>query len=238
MPQDSAIGYLLYSEYSPLHLEHETGFDSSFRQRFEDLIRIQDGKAMLSNEELAEAKTSSSVEWLGRVVPLLKDGENGRQGRITIKSNSGRQPVAQVEEVREGSTYQSESSQEYTEDLDTEQDIYERQFGELPCVGVEHPMSSHSAQKATGAQASRPDILSTLTTTERHVAPDGSITTKTVLKKRFADGREESSETVETKLPTAMGPSWSEQNSGIQERQTSSTQGGDQRKKGWFWSTD
>jgi hypothetical protein len=39
-------------------------------------------------------------------------------------------------------------------------------------------------------------IVSTVTATERSTLSDGSIQTKVVLKKRFADGKEESSETV------------------------------------------
>lgn len=44
----------------------------------------------------------------------------------------------------------------------------------------------------------KPAILSTLTTTERTTLPDSPVTTKTVLKKRFADMREERIETVHT----------------------------------------
>ena len=42
----------------------------------------------------------------------------------------------------------------------------------------------------------RPSVLSTLTTTETRTLPDGSKTTRVVLKKRFADGAEESTERV------------------------------------------
>ena len=37
-----------------------------------------------------------------------------------------------------------------------------------------------------------------MTTTERTTLPDGRVYSRMVLKKRFADGREESSETVQT----------------------------------------
>jgi hypothetical protein len=65
-------------------------------------------------------------------------------------------------------------------------------------------------------------ILSTLTTTQRSTAPDGTVTTKVVLKKRFADGREECEESVHTQHcsdATAQGS-------------------GDApgKKGGWFWS--
>jgi hypothetical protein len=70
--------------------------------------------------------------------------------------------------------------------------MYEQHFGDLPGVGVERPASSTSSRlRAQALVLATPSILSTLTTTERHMAADGMVTTKTVLKKRFADGREE-----------------------------------------------
>ena len=46
--------------------------------------------------------------------------------------------------------------------------------------------------------STRPDVLAQLTTTQTTRLPDGSVTTKVVLKQRFADGREEERETVHT----------------------------------------
>lgn len=72
----------------------------------------------------------------------------------------------------------------------------------------------------------KPDILSALTTTQTTRLPDGTVTTKVVLKKRFGDGREEVSESVHTYHEgdyadrRVMGTEESEEkNSG----------------KGWFW---
>ncbi|KAI9740492.1 MAG: hypothetical protein M1834_005072 [Cirrosporium novae-zelandiae] len=87
-----------------------------------------------------------------------------------------------------------------------------------------------------------PSIISTLTTTERTVMPDGSVHTKIVLKKRFADGREESSETVHTSH-ASDGVSLQQQQ--LQQQQTPSQAVGKRDpqdretpkgKKGWFWS--
>lgn len=60
--------------------------------------------------------------------------------------------------------------------------------------------SSTSASSWSSKAADDPDsVISTLTTTETRTLPDGSVETKKVLKKRFADGREESNESVEKK---------------------------------------
>lgn len=73
----------------------------------------------------------------------------------------------------------------------------------------------------------RPDVLSALTTTQTTRLPDGTVTTKVVLKKRFSDGREESSESVHT------------HHEGVEaelrkERQQEEAES--QKVKGWFWS--
>jgi hypothetical protein len=84
---------------------------------------------------------------------------------------------------------------------------------------------------------SKPSILSTLTTTERSVAPDGSVTTKVVLKKRFSDGREESSETVHTQRGHEMHPWHLDQPRAVsQSEKKDEEQDKEKRRSGWFWS--
>ena len=87
----------------------------------------------------------------------------------------------------------------------------------------------------------KPSILSTLTTTERTVGPDGSVTTKVMLKKRFADGREESSETVHTQRgqedsPRPQDPWQSLRNVQPPEHQKEIKTLAE-KKSGWFWSS-
>ncbi len=74
---------------------------------------------------------------------------------------------------------------------DTELDAYER------LIGSDHLPEKKPASSAAN-DARNSSIIATLTTTERTVLPDGTVTTKVAWKKRFADGREESSETVHT----------------------------------------
>ncbi|KAJ8114732.1 hypothetical protein OPT61_g3455 [Boeremia exigua] len=107
---------------------------------------------------------------------------------------------------------------ESTQSTETELDAYERLLTPLP-----------SSLPSSGSQSK---ILSTLTTTERTIAPDGTVTTKVVLKKRFADGSEQSSETVHTQRGDAVHPvngSWK----GMQ--QSPELEG--QKRGGWFWSS-
>lgn len=234
LPETSAVGYLLYSEYSPLHLEHEDGFDSSFRQRFEDLLRAEDGKPLLGKQDVEQQEPTSSVNWLGRIIPLLKDNDHGQGHSITIGSSSSQQPVLQVEE-QSTSFDAARQTRESNAGLETEQDLYERHFENLPRPLVTHSNPTPMLSREQGSERPRPSILSTLTTTERHVAPDGSVTTKTVLKRRFADGREESSESVETSPATR--PSWPEQQAESSEAVPRIPKAKDHGKKGWFWSS-
>ena len=81
----------------------------------------------------------------------------------------------------------------------------------------------------------KPSLISTLTTTERTTLPDGSVHTKMVLKKRFADGREENTETVHTSRdhrPTIV----SEKADALQNGKTDEAETPKQKTKGWFWA--
>ena len=90
------------------------------------------------------------------------------------------------------------------------------------------------------SEASPPSIISTLTTTERQVLPDGTVHTKVVLKKRFADGREESNEAEHTthtdprvgdrRAVNTRAPSPSAQRAEAADVKTEQ-----KPKTGWFW---
>jgi hypothetical protein len=113
------------------------------------------------------------------------------------------------------------------QNTETELDAYERLL---------NPTSQIPAH-STPDSATKPSILSTLTTTERTTAPDGTITTKVVLKKRFADGSEQSSETIHTQrgqdvFDQVEDPWKMMQNA--QAGENGSQKGG--KRGGWFWS--
>ncbi|KAL1799286.1 hypothetical protein ACET3X_003323 [Alternaria dauci] len=126
------------------------------------------------------------------------------------------------------------------EDAETEMDAYERMdaVSRGPASAPGHmSVSSTIAEQITEA---KPSILSTLTTTERTVASDGSITTKVVLKKRFADGREESSETVHTQRGQGHDEPQRDPWRAFHDTQSAQAEPKNaERKKssGWFWSS-
>jgi hypothetical protein len=93
---------------------------------------------------------------------------------------------------------------------------------------VSSALSDHpDSGDAKTAASSEPSIISTMTRTERRTLPDGSVQTKIVKTKRFADGREESNESVEVVNPPARGASNGSDNN---DNQNGKSNGG------WFWS--
>jgi len=108
--------------------------------------------------------------------------------------------------AQEIATFDQDEIKAQSSEPETEADLYEAFLGK----------ADHNQPKAAPATASvkakktepvvqqaQPDIsaskiLSSLTTTERTTSPDGTVTTKVLMKKRFADGTEESTETVST----------------------------------------
>ncbi len=82
--------------------------------------------------------------------------------------------------------------------------------------------------------ATKPSVLSTLTTTEQRTLPDGSVTTKVVLKKRFSDGVEELTENVHTQ--NAPLPQKSVNAESLKRQESASKKPRDENRSGWFWS--
>lgn len=120
-----------------------------------------------------------------------------------------------------------------SDSAETELDAYE-QLLEKPKTAQ---LSSNTAP-AMHQDDAKPSILSTLTTTERSVAPDGSVTTKVVLKKRFSDGREESSETVHTQRGHELHPWHLDQPRIVPQIDTKGeVQEKEKKRSGWFWSS-
>ncbi|KAL4758959.1 uncharacterized protein BDW70DRAFT_140600 [Aspergillus foveolatus] len=86
-----------------------------------------------------------------------------------------------------------------------------------------------SSPAATEVRAENPPVqnyvVSNSVSTERIRLPDGSVKTKTVRTKKYADGREETNSSTEVVNPP-QGDQSSDQQSGQQPNQT---------KSGWFW---
>ena len=82
-------------------------------------------------------------------------------------------------------------------------------------------------------ETSQQSVLSILTTTEKTRLKDGTTHTRIILKKRFLDGREESTETIhtQTNLPEDSRLSRPNATQRHEMKGSESTQ-----RKGWFWS--
>lgn len=178
----------------------------------------------------------------------------GRMVHFTI----ARQPGSDAHEEDESRAHDDFDQDESGEEQDTELDLYKHLLGiqwnslnagffseESPSTTSQSHSQSQSfthlqhSSKPTEMDDKKPSILSTLTTTERTAFPDGTTHTKVVLKKRFSDGREESTETMATQNPLpnphdqpptqALGdPGNGQMTSGVKNKEKKST--------GWFWS--
>ncbi|KAK0947760.1 hypothetical protein LTR29_000661 [Friedmanniomyces endolithicus] len=92
-------------------------------------------------------------------------------------------------------------------------------LGKVTGDGEDHVVGDGKALKV--------DVLSSLTTTHTTRLPDGTITTKVLLKQRFADGREESEEKVHT-YREDMTSHQQQPEVGVGEKE--------KERGGWFWS--
>ena len=105
--------------------------------------------------------------------------------------------------------------------------------------------STSSWSRWGGEDGKKDSIVSTMTTTERRTLPDGTVETKRVLKKRFADGREESNESVERQMSSSSNSRSAVSkplerevaSTARQDKQTQTNEKEDPRPKrsGWFW---
>ncbi|KAI9880935.1 MAG: hypothetical protein M1830_010003 [Pleopsidium flavum] len=239
------LSYLVFSPYSPLRLEQQEFFRDHgprWRNAFEDLIALERNKALpdRSPENIGD-RGQDAGEW---VTTLMTQGFG--DGWKRISGGSGYQVQ------RDTTAMDLDSRQpdnDAVDEAETELDLYERLLasphtpptaGTIPSnVSRGNPaLPSHPAVAKISETAEGPGIISALTTTERKVLPDGTVHTKVVLKKKFADGREESSETVHTtqgsvqqstQAPTAPnGKENASEDAGRKDEEN--------KNKGWFWS--
>ena len=114
-------------------------------------------------------------------------------------------------------------------------------------VGSTEKASTAHRFDHTDNNQGKPSIISTLTTTEKRTLPDGTVHTKVVLKKRFADGNEESSETVHTTRGSEVqSQAQTTQAGGVKDELVKKNATGTKEEKskakeeksqiGWFWT--
>lgn len=227
------FSYLLWSPYSPLRLEHDSSLQDhhvEWRRAFEDLTGVQIKGELPDRENFGRR---SFRDRRGSISKLLQIYESN-PGNKKMMDGSESDKVAGPDEI-------------------TELDLYERFLGTqyhqaTPSLPASAPTfnSNHNTSQtpatSTPAEDPNPTVISTLTTTERNSLPDGSVHTKVMLKKQFADGREERTETLHTSYGSqAERPGLAKQFL-VGEAQDASRKDEAEgiaqqaKKKGWFWS--
>ncbi|PNS21091.1 hypothetical protein CAC42_3429 [Sphaceloma murrayae] len=240
---------------------HQQG--SMWRAAFEDLMSESLGQEMRAREawsgardeqELYGAWAATGRDWMlglmcrGVVPPLLpglyrlpdqRVMDRVWRGLIRGEDEVGYEPAKRDfwELVREVGWFDGDEREEQMRGAQrelvkdeaprTELDAYERFLGRANGKEeerVEAPKKEELVQSK---------ILSTLSTTERTTLPDGTVTTKVILKRRFADGREESTETVSTTHGSSERTGDRIDSHPAAERQDQDKNS--DRKKGWFW---
>lgn len=301
------LTYLMFSPYSPLHLERQgrreqgvfssimSSFRSSsdrdpaepqWREAFEDLLRLENGKPMLDRDPAAVStnKRETGKEWLEGLVTRGSLGDrwkfvSGADGQpwtgITMESTDRADNAENKDQkaelrLREGDYPFNEADlyDRFLQDIENRQREFfpesplmrtllekRRRVHDLPEEQERLPYPKDSTESGlddvfggkddSSAQAliepspkpesqiSEPIVRSTSSSTERVRLSDGSVETRTVKTKRFADGREETNETVERTNPrqehALPGPA---QNN---ETEASSDDNKKESKGGWFW---
>ncbi|OGM44780.1 hypA-like protein [Aspergillus bombycis] len=313
------VTYLMFSPYSPLHLERQAQYRSSrehgvfsslmstlnlsaehdpaepqWREAFEDLLRLENGKPMLDRDPADVSKRESGKDWLQGLVKRGSLGDrfkyiSGTEGRpwstITFDNSKNMEDSHSLaeKEALSDSAKAEISWGDAEPDSVTELDMYDRFLADIEAREREFFNDAHESpllrllledryraadnraslkqanwvedtesslgrvpgenqktvsktdsQSATDASPAETDksvaekssyVISTKTSTERIRLPDGSIQTKTVKTQRFADGREESNESVEVVNPSQVS------------RELTSLEGApsDGKPSGWFW---
>ena len=254
------VAYMLSSPFSPFHLEavmpEEIPFweeGAEWRHAFEDLLAVQSGNDMpeeryrfFSDEEEGSPGDHAWIRSLIQKGYLAGwDGKKSRQPDSTDAEESLANIKMALKEKLRGHPGDNEecgydairSTSKTHKKTRTNDDAYDAPAQQPPLTRP------------------KPDILSTLTSTECVRSVDGTVHTRVVLKKRFADGREESTETEHTSHPGDPAREPQQQQQQSQPRSSPASQvissskashksiadqakakADDGQKKGWFWS--
>ncbi|CRG87359.1 hypothetical protein PISL3812_04376 [Talaromyces islandicus] len=298
------ISYLLLSPYSPLHLERTHGrnrrhqgilsffspyetteLDPSqprWRDAFEDLLRVENGQALLDQSTGPDRSRQSANEWLRGLVQRGSIGSNWRlagpddsryglalersQQYNGINENLRIEPQEDAEQENKTEKIEPETELDlydrFLNDITTAHEKYSRAFADSPLMRLlEEERKRHLDQQevprgmrtektqskdwleytANGNRelldsqymgnksSAEPNVVSTMTKTVRRTQPDGSISTKTIQTRRFADGREESNESEEVIPPPA-------QKKEKQQISLDEEKGDNNSTGGWFWT--
>ena len=246
------ISYLLYSPYSPLCLEQQPllcDHGAKWRAAFQDLLVMQSGQE-LPPVSLARTQESSR-DWARTMIHSAmcarEDNTEAPSGASAETSENTREYPGLLSCLNSLSHPSSDADKNDDADNDdddiTELDMYDKIFGSQQSSVSRVARAagrSFSLLQLDGSPAvandKKPSVLSTLTTTERTTLQDGSVHTKVVLRKRFSDGREESTETVHNQNP--VRPTKDAASKTIRDVDSNKSDKGSKENKssGWFWS--
>lgn len=250
----SLLSYLLYSPYSPVHLEQQQPLRRhgvAWREAFRDLVTAEQDENHSLKQGQVPCDDERVDDWVNDVIgPAFRkqepDREISEKAQFWIKSCRGSKallPFAwNIDTVEQNDDDYDNKQDDQHDDDDNDHLAETNLYNQIPGLHeATAPQQSYPSSRKqpdclsrTNLDRHEPSILSTLTTTERTVLPDGSSQTKVVLKKRFSNGREESSETVHTQ---AARPPPQEQVS-TQEFgcHNLATTNKETKSRGWFWS--
>lgn len=234
-PWNPPLEYFVFSRYSPLNLEECDPY-VNWRGAFEELLQIQAGEDVGTPGATSD-RNPDPGEWLQelRRRKLLREQQMLPSTILDIIARPlfgglfPDQPTAEQEYKREDDT-----------NAGSELDHYETFLGSLGKIAAtaSEDMRETAVQSRDERHEGLPSIISTMTTTERRVLPDGTVTTKKVLKKRFADGTEETEETTNTTHGTRkpLELEQSRPQSTLNSSKPESAIAEEAKKKSWFWS--
>ncbi|KAF2626557.1 hypothetical protein BU25DRAFT_411535 [Macroventuria anomochaeta] len=245
---------ILEDPYSPSALEADERtkhMGSLWRNAFEDLMRTTQEHPLLSDAQNTDFDQMGLYALRDYQKELLQLEQQNRERLLMARQESAQKQTPFPQQAHDTS---DEPSYEYAHDHEDQHDdpptpkpqqtefsrgqlspSEARQNTETELDAYERLLTPSSSPSTLGLEGNS-TILSTLTTTERTTAPDGTVTTKLILKKRFTDGSEQSSETVHTQRGDDVhytGDPWKVMQNA--HSPDSISQKG-QKKGGWFWS--
>jgi len=249
-PWRPSVEWMTRNRHSPLHLEQAPMTHSRagrWRDEFEDLLRTEDGgstngkstrQPSSNTQQPPSTITPESADtWLKRLVgeQLVRRRNNAsfwdQSPLETIFQHQTGLPRAFHEDstVYTGLYTASPSSQKAETELDMYEHFLSRETTSTSTSSFKQPLEAETKTK--------PIVIGTSTTTERRVLPDGTVSTRTVTKTRFADGTEDHKETSDETRPLRSLPGKSEINVMLPEEQNKNVSDGCVKKEqNWFWS--
>lgn len=182
--------FLAFSPYSPRQLERDpvsACFGGLWREAFRDLLVAQQTGGQMPPSGMRGGLDGTPKDWTEELQACGLASRSIDPGEVFDEDED-------ADEDEELTCPYLPAPEDRQDSPDNELELYDRWIQQPSRRQPEETGASFGGKK----QQQKPSIISTLTTTERRQLPDGTVTTKTVLKKRFADGTEESSEQTDT----------------------------------------